>query len=123
MTPLHLAAYKGHYDIVTFLYDQYNANIVCKDNVSCSRLDYIYYNCAQITYDFYIQVGDTPLHDACRNGFANIIHYLLSKNADTTITNNNDDTPADALSSDIDNRQEILRLLRNPLGPGRYLLY
>ena len=53
MTPLHLAAYKGHYDIVTFLYDQYNANIVCKDNVSCSRLDYIYYNCAQLMISTY----------------------------------------------------------------------
>ena len=70
-----------------------------------------------------MQVGDTPLHDACRQGFANIITYLLSKNADTTIKNNNDDTPADALKRDIDHREEILRLLRNDLGPGRCLLH
>ena len=36
MTPLHLAAYKGHYDIVTLLYEQYNANIECIDKVSCN---------------------------------------------------------------------------------------
>ena len=34
MTLLHLAAYKGHYDIVTVVYEQYNANIVYIDNVS-----------------------------------------------------------------------------------------
>ena len=125
MTLLHLAAYKGHYDIVTVVYEQYNANIVYIDNVSYKHqiIYYYYYWHKIITYDFYIQVGDTPLHDACRNGFANIIYYLLSKHADTTIFNNRDETPADALKPDIENREEILKRLKNALGQSRYLIY
>ena len=34
MTPLHLATYKGHFDIVKLLYEQYNADIMCIDSVS-----------------------------------------------------------------------------------------
>ena len=33
MTPLHLAAYKGHFEIVKLLYEQHGADIMCIDRV------------------------------------------------------------------------------------------
>ena len=40
-----------------------------------------------------------------------------------TIKNNNDNTPADDLKYDIDDRDKILGLLRKDLGPGGCLLH
>lgn len=68
-SPLHLAAYRGHLDIVIFLIEK-NADINKKDKEGC-----------------------TSLHHAVRNNQIEIIKFLISKGADLNATNLDGKTP------------------------------
>ena len=50
------------------------------------------------------------MHDACRDGYSDIIRFLLSKKPDITVQNNGGKTPLEELKSGIDGRDEILKL-------------
>ena len=54
-------------------------------------------------------VGDTPLHRACRSGYSDIVEILMLAGADETITNDRGQTPAQ-LAVWI-RRSELLKLL------------
>ena len=62
VTPLHLGAENGYYDIVDFLLEN-----GCKIN-------------------FQTNEGLTPLHYAIKNGKIDMVKYLIEKGADTKIT-------------------------------------
>jgi ankyrin repeat protein len=44
-------------------------------------------------------IGDTPLHEACRSGYSDIVGALLLAGADETIANDRQETPAQELST------------------------
>lgn len=50
------------------------------------------------------------MHDACRDGYTDIIRFLLSKKPNITVKNNSGKTPLEELKSGIDGRDEILKL-------------
>ena len=68
-TPLHVACWNGHTDIVRYLVSEQGCSTAC-ENMS----------------------GDTPLHLACYNGRVDIVRYLVSKQGCSTCQNKDGDT-------------------------------
>jgi hypothetical protein len=56
-------------------------------------------------------ISDTPLHEACRSGYSNIVGALLLVGADDTIANDRKETPAQELSTWKDATVQMLALL------------
>jgi ankyrin repeat protein len=54
---------------------------------------------------------DTPLHEACRLGYSDIVGALLLAGADETIANDRQETPAQELSTWNDATLQMLALL------------
>ena len=70
-TPLHLAAYNGHLNVVQYLITQHKCDTMCK------RTN-----------------GSTPLHDACWNGHLDVVEYLITQHkCDTMCKTNQGATP------------------------------
>ena len=59
VTPLHVASFSGHLNIVKFLVDDANCDLNCKNHK-----------------------GLTPLHMACHEGHLHIVEYLFEHNCD-----------------------------------------
>ncbi|KAJ1567588.1 hypothetical protein HK405_005442 [Cladochytrium tenue] len=69
-TPLHFAAIKGKTAVVRSLLETHHLDIQAQDDNS-----------------------DTPLHLAVENGHLELVQYLVSKSADKTAPNKNEETP------------------------------
>ena len=85
LTPLHLAAWKGHADVVKFLLDQGADPNVVENS------------------------GDTPLHYAASWGFVDCARLLLSRGAEVNMRNRDGQTPLSRVSAP---KPEIVELLR-----------
>ena len=60
-TPLYLACYWGHVDIVRYLVSEQSCSTACQK-----------------------KNGDTLLHEACTGGYLNIVRYLVSEQGYST---------------------------------------
>jgi ankyrin repeat protein len=56
-------------------------------------------------------ISDTPLHEACRSGYSDIVGALLLAGADETLANDRQETPAQELSTWKDATVQMLALL------------
>lgn len=88
---LHFAVRGGNLSIVQYLIEQKQANVNVKDNID-----------------------GTPLHDAARRGYIDIVRYLLTKGAEKNAKNKLNESPLDSATN---NRQikvaEYLRSVQN----------
>lgn len=85
-TALHYAAHEGYFEAVKLLIESYNAII-----------------------DARTSFNKTPFHLACRRGFSDIIQFLMSKGANTSVVDRDGCTPLHYLC-ETDNL-ELIKLL------------
>ena len=87
-----------------------------KYSINIYLSNYILITCFCNDYDLIrslllFQDGNTPLHDACRNGSTEAIAFLLSTGiVNPNESNNNNETPIEQIMPDDKNRFEILKL-------------
>ena len=116
-TPLHIATFYGHIDIIKYLVEC-GADIETKDNDGNTPLYSSSYKGRLDVVKYLISVGvdiesknnydDTPLHIASVRYHIKIVEYLLSKGADPYIKNKYGDTTVDLYRD----KEKILNLIR-----------
>lgn len=108
-----MAADHGHTDIVELLLDcGIDLNVIgqVSNLIDTSGLIYLQW-CHHVNLSYYLnQHGYAPLHFASYNGHVDTIRYLISQGADTTIKDNQSETPMEKIKSHDPNRDEIIRL-------------
>ena len=86
-TPLHLASYTGHIDIVKYLIEGMGCDVACRNKLGNTplhaaafkgALDIVQYLIVERGCDPMIRslTGLTPLHFACQQGHLNVVKYL-----------------------------------------------
>ena len=101
VTPLHVAAQKGHLAIFKLIFDQILIPVSRPADPSTYK-DMV--KNPQETY-----AGNTPLHFAVRNGRSSIVHTILKNLEWVHPQNRNGQTPLDLA----DGHKQILRLFRS----------
>ena len=104
-TPLHLACYNGHLNVVEYLITQHKCDTVCKDNDGSTPLHDAAYNGHLDVVEYLITHhkcdtmckrtdGSTPLHNAAYNGHLDVVEYLITHHkCDTMCKRTDGSTP------------------------------
>ena len=102
-TPLHLASYKGHLEIVKYLVEDVGVETETKSRygqtplheASCvGHLEIVKYLVEEVKTNTEVQnkYGDTPLHISSLWGRVEIVKYFIQHDVDTSIENNDGKT-------------------------------
>ena len=118
--PIHLAAERGHFESLSVLVEDFNADVHVVDSHKNTALHYLVlrpYNSRRMRdRDAFVQsagilvegganvnarnqFGDTCLHLAVMNGYQSVVQVLLESEADPTIENKQHLTPSDVIFS------------------------
>ena len=104
-TPLHWASQYGHLDIVRYLVEERNCDVMCRNKYENTplhlaalggRLDVAQYLISERGCDPMCrgQYGRTPLHHACQNGRLDVVKYLIEDvKVDSSCGDEKDATP------------------------------